>query len=130
MTNNQTLPSKQLILEIGTNKYPINFPNNSAYIDIQAMRHSIAGNPGLYSSMATSNEGAGQYASLTIDMIATFNVLIGNQLKKDMTIKSLLDLGMYETRQLIDVYTDQYLPWYNQWMQIITNPKVDEETTK
>ena len=54
-------------------------------------------------------------------MIATFTILIP-QLKKDLNVKSFFDLKEEETDELLNIYSEQFIPWYVEIKQMIKNP--------
>lgn len=115
------LPEMSIKIKIGRNTYNIDFPNNGQLIDIE--RKKIAYTSGTYKDMLLGVANATQQAFLLVETISTFEVLVP-QLEADLTVKSLMDLNPYQTRDLIHQYTTVYYPWMQKWMEVI-NEKID-----
>jgi hypothetical protein len=121
-----TFPSKSVSISIKSNTYQLNFPNTGQYIDIQCLKNKITSDN--YNLLTNSNDSYVAYATLLVDMIAHFNILIPD-LKKDLNVQSILGLDMLESKELLDCYTTQYLPFFNDWMKIITTQSTTVEET-
>lgn len=123
----KALPAKTVKVDIKGNSYEVSFPNTGNFIDIQCLKNRITSDN--YNVLVNSSDGYGAYARLLCDMIATYNIMIP-ELKKDINVQSILGLNMIESKILLDSYTKQYLPFFSEWMDIITNPNPEEETGK
>ena len=120
-----TTPAKSTVIKIKGNEYTVQFPNTGQYIDIQSLRTKIASDN--YHLIALSTDSDSGYAMLLCDMIATFNVLIP-ELKDNLNISSMLGLSMIESRELLDSYLKYWIPFYKQWMDILSSAKTDVES--
>lgn len=118
-------PSKTLKLTIAENEYEISFPTNGQLIDIETYKQAL--NKGTGNQLLFSSHPASQIAYITIEMVATFTHLIPEFKKDLMGGKDLLDLSPVESKPLRDAYMEEYLPWFNQWMDIINAPIKKEE---
>lgn len=113
-------PSKEIVIKVLENEYKVNWPNSGQLIDIQVMRMRLT--DGQYMSFELNSfEPMIRRAKDVADMVSTFGVLVPN-LKKDLNVASILDLDHEKTDILLKVYREQYLPWYVQWAQILSNP--------
>jgi len=113
-------PSKTIKITIKENTYDVPFPNTGQYLDI---RNRI----GLYLSDVQIKTTYDQYAMLLAEAIATYGILIPNLLK-DINVDSILKLDMFESKEILDTYTEIYKPFFDEWMKLITKPKVEAQT--
>lgn len=119
-----TLPSKSIKLKIQEREYEVFFPKTDQFINIQTLKSRIANDS--YNELRNSMNDDTGYAVLLTDMIATYNILIPD-LKKDINVASILSLEMMESKALLDTYLEQWLPFYQSWMNIITADKTKAE---
>lgn len=122
MSKTTTLPSKSIDLVILDQKYTVQFPNTGQFIDIQSLKGRIADD---YNQLSNSTDQYTGYAMLLVDMIATFNILIPD-LKKNMNVQSILTLSMIESKVLINTYIKTWIPFYSNWMDIITAAETED----
>jgi hypothetical protein len=118
------MPARQITVQIGPNSYDIKFPTNAQLIDIESMKIRMTG--GTHKDMLFSNSSMGQMAYLTVEAIATFEVLIGDELKKVLSVKSLLDLNMQESKSLQKAYK-KYYDWMAQWQKVLNEDADDDK---
>jgi hypothetical protein len=102
------------------NKYVVNFPNVGQVIDIETRKSLYSQNQ--YGKMAQAGIVTQGMALDMIDMIATFGILIP-QLEKDMRVK-FTELNAIDAKGLMSAYKKQFLPWYNQWLNVLN---IDDE---
>lgn len=127
MKENKKMPSNSITITYEGNTYEVNFPNNGQFIDIEKMKAKMT--DGFYSEMKNGS-GNGFYASLIVDMIATFSILC-KELLNDLNTKNIFQLNLIQTKPLLDIYKKDYLPWFDEWSQILSDVEVlDEEETK
>lgn len=122
-------PARTKTIVIRENKYEVKFPNNGQFIDIQALKAKITSDTLSALSLGDTDS---QFGSLLAAAIATFNILMPPAFKEDLKVKSLLELELPEGAELVDIYVNQYLPWYNEWMNALTKLKLNskENTTE
>lgn len=113
------LPKKEVSIEIGGNRYQVKFPKNRDFLKIENEKNRLSNSD--YSSLVYRADNSGFLAKLIIDTISTFSVLIPN-LEKDLNIKSYLDLDLIQQNLLTTTYLEQYLPWYQSWIELLSNP--------
>jgi hypothetical protein len=110
------LPAKSITIKIGENEYEVKFPNNGQIIDMETMKINLTKDT--HRSMLFNVTASAERAYLTVEAIVTFSVLIP-KLKDDLVVKSLLDLDPYQSKQLVKAYSEQFYPWFKQWMDIV-----------
>lgn len=121
------LPSRAIEVEINGTKYPIKFPSNGQFIDIERMKIDLTNGNLKTFIFGTPNN---QMAYLLTEAIATFSVLIPD-LAKDLSVKSLLDLDPFQSKPLLKAYENVYYPWIEAWRKVINEVvEQDEEENK
>lgn len=120
----KTLPLNSVKLKIKGKEYEVSFPKMGQFIDIQTLKAKIC--EGSYEGLVNSISPNEQYSKLLVDMVATFNILIPN-LKKDLEVESILSLSLIESKPLLDVYVESWLPFYTSWIEFLNNPKFENE---
>lgn len=98
-----------LKIQILENEYVIKLPNTGDLIDME-MRKSRY--------VMDNNYISGIFAEMLAKAIATFSVLIP-ELKKDLNIESFEKMSLKDSKVIVKVYRDQFLPWWNDWMEEI-----------
>jgi hypothetical protein len=116
-------PSKLLPVEIGGNSYSIKFPNTGEQMDIDLLKVQLS--DGKYEALKYSVNKLLADQATVIETIATFNILIP-QLKKDLNVKSMRDLELGQMNQIVKVYEDEFLPWYEEWITILKADKSED----
>jgi hypothetical protein len=110
--------SKTLMLKILENNYLVTFPLVGQFIEIQTLKQSIS--RGQYDALSASYSSNDDTARKYIDMITLFTVLIP-KLQKDLNTPSLFELDIITMETIYhEVYLEQFLPWYNEWMLAIS----------
>lgn len=117
--------SRKTFVTIGPNEYEINYPNVGQQLDIEILKLQISGDK--YDTMKFSYNPVFFKQIERIDAIATFSTLIPS-LKKDLTVKSLLELSDEQFETITKAYSETYLPWYDEWQVKLSTPK--EEVKK
>lgn len=120
--NNKELP-RECELKIRQHSYSIPFPSIGQMIDIETRKALFSKNQ--YSAMAQSTIISQQLALDLIDMASSFFILLPT-LEQDLKVK-LFDLGFVEGRDFLNAYKKQFLPWYTQWLEILSNPEIDDK---
>lgn len=111
-------------LVIKGNNYDVTYPNTGQSIDMELLKAKIA--DGNYDTLRFSINPLFQEQADKIDMIAAFNTLIP-ALKNDLTVRSLFELTEEQSDELLEVYAEQFLPWFNPIKNAIKNPKSQTE---
>lgn len=111
--NKKATPSKELVLRFENNSYTIKFPKTGEFISIEEKK-------GRYGTSITFGDASSYYARLLVNTIATFEVLIPS-LVKDLNIKDIFETDLIFAKKLMKAYTEQYLPWYDSWMNILSD---------
>jgi len=112
------MPSKTVTVTIGKNTYDVAFPNTGQFLDIRAMKSRLVDD-------IRGTEALDGYANLLGEMAATFTTMIP-KLKKDLNA-SIFELDMVQSKELVDAYKDVYMPFFQEWMNVITAPKASVE---
>lgn len=125
------LNKRSITVTIQKNDYEIAYPNTGQQIDIEILKAKIS--DGNYDSLRFSGNPLFQEQADRIDMIATFTTLIPN-LKQDMNVKSFFDLAEEESNELMEVYNEQFIPWFieikKSIKQAMSSKKKQEEKDK
>lgn len=112
-------------LKIWDQEYEVKFPLTYQLIDITDMRSKLSG--GNYEIFKSLGED-GIIATCIVDTVAHFNVLIPT-LKNRLNVNGLIELPLEKIIELCWVYTDQFKPWYDNIMSILSmkkEPKIEE----
>lgn len=118
----QVLPQRTTKVKIGSNTYEVGFPNTGEFIDIEVLKAKISQEN--YSGLIFNPQSNAKYATLLVDMIAVFNVMIP-ELKNDLNVKHILSMSMVESKQLVSAYQKQYMPFFESWIEVLN--RQDEE---
>ncbi|MBV7533756.1 hypothetical protein [Chitinophaga sp. sic0106] len=118
-TNEKKMPLRSVSVRIGNNDYTINYPNTGQLIDIDVLKAQFSG--GNYEKLKYSYDAGFLRSAVTIDAVATFNVLLP-QLKDDLTVKSLFALDRDKMEMVLNEYISKVVPWFEQWDQLLANP--------
>jgi hypothetical protein len=116
--------SKKITIKIQENEYEVSFPNNGQLIDIEVMKQGLS--KGTQDSLLSGLGINANLAWMTIEMIATFTILIPD-LIKSLRVENLLELDPMQSKELRKVYVDVYYKWYNEWMAEINDEVKEEE---
>lgn len=115
--------SKTVDIVVKGNTYSVKFPNTGQMIDISVYKNTVTNNR--YEYLKFSMDAEMQKVSVMVDAIATFRS-IAPDLIKDLNVKSIFDLEITEVAEIVDAYENTYLPWYEQWLNFLKNPKGTE----
>ena len=107
-------------LSVKGNSYDVEYPNTGQQIDIELLKAKIA--DGNYDALRFSSNPLFQIQADKIDMIATFTVLVP-KLKDHLNVKSFFDLTEEQSDELLQVYSQQLMPWYIKLKEAVRNPK-------
>lgn len=114
-------------LTVKNNVYNVDYPNTGQQIDIELLKAKIA--DGNYDALRFSNNPLFQLQADKIDMIATFSILVPD-LRKDLNVKSFFQLDEAASDELLQVYSQQFIPWYIKLKEAVKNPKEQVEQKK
>lgn len=127
MTPSTLSRKKTLYLQVTENEqreYTIDFPNTGKMLDIELMKIQVS--DGKYDTLKFSFNSMFIKQAIRIETIATFAILIP-ELKAEMNVKSFLELSFEQMSLLEDMYTEQFLPWYEEWLVMLTKPKEEKK---
>ena len=101
------------------------------FLTIEAEKQRLSG--GNYAKIATSLLINSSNAANLIDMIATFRTLNPN-IENSVRTRDFSKLSMLDSKELLDTYVNDFLPWYTKWLKEFNVPfredqegKTDEE---
>lgn len=114
---------RTLKLKFRENEYLIEFPKVKQYSKIEALKQQYS--EGQYGSMLASRLKSQFDALEMIDVMAYFGVLMPYQFFKDMNKTSLEEMDAIDFKEIVKVYNEQFLPWYNNWYDLLS--KVNED---
>ena len=110
-----------------TREYSVEFPDTGTMMDIELMKIQLSDNK--YDSLKYSMNAMMHRQSVVIDAIATFVFMIP-QLKKDLNVVSFLKLSYEQIDMVQEMYVEQFLPWYEEWLVLLSRPKEKPEQKK
>ncbi len=99
-------------ISIKDNKYTVSFPTVGQIIDIETKRSILS--RGQYGNMIESKMQMSWNVLEIIDVMAYFQVLVP-KLFDDLNVKSLEEIDAIDFAEIVEVYREQFLPWYNGW---------------
>lgn len=105
------------------NPYSMQFPTVGQFLDIEAKRLIYSNNT--YSQMLMSPLKSSNKAMDIIDMAATLSVLCP-ALVKDLKCPTLLDLDIFDSKELMDVWNDELKSWSEEWMKLFVSSASDD----
>mgnify|MGYP000635614151 CR=1 FL=1 len=117
-------PQKSLQFSINGTTFEIQFPNNEQYLRIQNKKLLLSPNYDALSYIGAE----GEWAHNLVDVEAHLSVLCPDFIKS--LSKKFGELSLIEGRELVEAYSEQFRPWYNEWMNFIfsASKKADETT--
>lgn len=114
---------RKIVLNVKGNSYTIEFPNVGRFQSVETAKQVIS--KGMYTSLLSTPTHSAIEVLDMIDMEACFSVLCPNLLK-ELKCKSFGDLDIADYKELKTVYIDQFLPWWNQILEML-RPQPNEE---
>ena len=120
---------RNLSLEVKGNKYALSFPTVAQFIDIETTKARLSSD--VYGDMVKSRTMAASRALDYIDMTANLTILAPG-LMKDLKADSILSLDVFDAKELMTAYKDQFVPWLVEWQRVLAtvDPKekaIEEE---
>jgi len=117
-------PTPTLVINILQNEYTLKWPDTGQFIDIELKKVAYAKqqNDGLIAKASVESINV----SFTIDMIATFHVLIP-QLERDINTPSLFKLPLQQNAHLLNIYLRKIYPWLKQLYEAVNDSVIDTE---
>lgn len=120
------LPKSKIEISVSGNDYPIKFPNNGQFIEIEALKARLTRDS--YNSMTEGVTTSSQMARYTVDMIAFLSVCCPD-IKKDLKVETFSDLEMIDSKKILKIYYKEILPWLTEW-ELVLNADDDTEETE
>lgn len=120
-------PSRKIEICIGHNSYEVKFPNTGQLLDIELLKIQMSNNQ--YDTLKFSFNPVFKRQVVTIDCVATFNTLIP-KLREDLNVKSMYTLEVEQMSEILKVYEEIFLPWYEEWDSILSNPKKEKDDSE
>ena len=111
-------PKNEIVINIGDNSYTVKFPDTGQLIDIEQAKASVP-------TPRNQTTSALWAYNLAIS-IETFKILIP-KLEEDLNIKNIYKLSLIESQKLVEAYLKQFKPWFDGWMDLISNIFEDAE---
>ena len=120
--------TKKLVFSDGR-EFIVDFPKVGQFLQITSLKNALTDNQ--YAEMVRGNLQGFDFMLDIVDMIASFSTLIP-ELRKQLDVKSYGELDLIEAKKLVQVYSEQYRPWYNEIMKSVyeygQEDKKDEPT--
>lgn len=113
---------RKIVLKVKGNDYIIEFPNVGKFQSIETMKQVVS--KGMYSSLLSTATISSAEVLDMVDMESYFSVL-APKLLKDLKCDSFGDLDIMDYLELKKVYLEQFIPWWNNILDML-RPKKDE----
>jgi len=120
-------PNQTKTIKILQNEYTLNYPDTGGIIDIAATIDRISN--GTYNSLIKTETFLAINARSTIEMVATFSVLIP-KLKEDLKVASIFKLPAIQNKELVKVYLQDVAPWMLEWDRFLNGYEEEVEEKK
>lgn len=114
--------SLQTQIEFDNTTFAINFPNEGQLRRIELLKQSLAG--GMYLELIQANTTLGSRALDSIDMEATFSVLVPKLTER--LPKPISELDAFIVKKLIKQYK-KFTEWYNPLLKDLLADEDDEK---
>ena len=109
--------NKELIFEVLGNTYKIEFPTVGKFQTIESLKQVLS--KGMYSSLMTTGTVSSVNALDMID-IESYLTVLAPEILKDLKCDRFSDLGIVDYMTLKKAYDEQFIPWWNDIMKLIS----------
>lgn len=109
--------TRSINVSVGEEAFTLNFPNIGQIMDIESRRMSLSG--GQYGNLVKASTFT---ANLTLDMIDTVSFF--SVLKPTLFQQDEIDISKWDYERLlplIKAYKKTVMPWYNKWMEKLSD---------
>lgn len=102
---------KNKVVKFQEREFNLSYPTVRQHLNIESKKQSLSNQN--YGAMMSSMTRDSMHALNLIDAIATFSTLIENfdKIIEVPVGSSYLDIDQFTAKELVAVYTNQYLPW-------------------
>lgn len=101
------------VIEFKGTSYKITFPNNRQYVKIQNLKSILSST---YDSLEM-NGPESMFAQAIIDTEAHLSVMCPDLVNS--LNKTFGELSLIETKEIVEMYTSQVRPWYNELLNFV-----------
>jgi hypothetical protein len=117
--------SRTKVIKIKTDEFCFDIGKVSVddYLAIEDLKIRIAPN---YIGIARSPLTGAFMAANIIDMVSVFRILMPT-IEDSVPEQNFGKLCFLDTKELLEVYTKEFSPWYNTWMKEFNSPFMPEE---
>jgi hypothetical protein len=113
--------------QVKDQEYKMEIPTAGQLIAIERAKANLTG--GDYRAILASNTVGSSYALDVVDMTAYLTVLCP-QLFDDLKVQNLIDLDIFDMKQLFQTWQDNCIPWVNDWQQVLREKPDDKKMKK
>src|ERR1700741_39694 len=113
------------VFSVKGNSYTIKFPTVGEFFDIESRRIQLSS--GTYHQMLRSTLVSAQTALDLIDMVSTISVMVP-KLQEDIKAKTLIDLDLIDSLELLKVYREDISPFIESWMKLVRSGGTEEKS--
>lgn len=108
---------RHLSFKVKGNTYTVQFPTVAQFIDIESTKAKLASNG--YNQMIKANTLLSNKALDFVDMTSYLTVLCP-ELMKDLKAQSILHMDIFDAKELMKAYSEQFVPWLNEWQKVLS----------
>lgn len=112
--------------KVKNQEYTMEIPTAGQLIAIERQKAVLTG--GNYGSIMANRTIGSEHALDIVDMTAYLSVLCP-KLFSELKVDSLMDLDIFDMKQLQDSWNDTCIPWINDW-QAVLREKPDKKKSK
>lgn len=110
---NKIVMNTEKVIEFKGTSYKITFPNNRQYVKIQNLKSILSST---YDSLEM-NGPESMFAQAIIDTEAHLSVMCPDLVNS--LNKTFGELSLIETKEIVEMYTSQVRPWYNELLNFV-----------
>ncbi len=121
-----TKPSAELDIKIQEQAFKIKYPNSGQMIDIATLKAKLS--DGQYTQLLVQRSAESGISLKLIDAYCFFSIMAPT-MRDHLNVKSLYDLEIFDSVELIHVHENEIIPWMEQWIQVINN-RIEELENK
>lgn len=102
--------------QVKNQEYTMEIPTAGQLIQIERQKSVLTG--GNYGGIMANRTVGSEHALDIVDMTAYLSVLCPD-LFASLKVDSLMDLDIFDMKQLHEVWTEDCVPWINEWQEVL-----------
>ncbi len=113
--------------KVKDNSYTVSIPNPAQIIEVEQQKALITS--GTYRQMNSAGTVSSQVALDYVDMHAYLIVMVPELIKdmRDRGVNSILEMDIFDLKELKGAYKEQFVPFTNEWMAALAEEPESED---